>query len=200
VAATEEDVAEILSEASVALGGGILRREAVRSTFAGLRVLPGTRGATASARRETVFLPGPKGMLTIAGGKLTTYRRIALDALAALKPELGVRRLERRPFPLPGAAELHEAAQRIARGWPELDPRVRLHLAHLYGTLAEEVLGLAADDTDLFRPVHPDAPEIGAQIAYARAREWACTDEDVLRRRTTLGLRGVASAAARLSA
>jgi glycerol-3-phosphate dehydrogenase len=200
VEATPEDVDQIFAEASVALGDGVLRREAVRSTFAGLRVLPGTSGATVSARRETVFLPGPKGMLTIAGGKLTTYRRIALGALATLKSELGLHRLDRHPAPLPGAADPHDAAQRIAHAHPELDPRVRLHLAHLYGALAEEVLAAAAEDPGLMRPVHPEAPEIGAQIAYAWAREWACTDDDVMRRRTTLGLRGLTPAAARLSA
>jgi glycerol-3-phosphate dehydrogenase len=76
VAATEDDVEQILAEAAVALDSSVLRREAVRSTFAGLRVLPGTEGSTASAGRETVLLRGPKGMLTIAGGKLTTCRRI----------------------------------------------------------------------------------------------------------------------------
>ena len=54
-----------------------------RASFAGLRVLPGGEGETASARRETVYSTGPSGMVSVAGGKLTTYRRIALDALDA---------------------------------------------------------------------------------------------------------------------
>jgi glycerol-3-phosphate dehydrogenase len=200
VSATEEDVEQIFTEAAVALEPHHLRREAIRSTFAGLRVLPGAHGATASARRETVLLRGPKGMLTIAGGKLTTYRRIALEALAMLRPELGLHRLDRRPAPLPGAADLHDAAQRIAKAHPALEPSVRLHLAHLYGTLAEEVLAEAAEDPGLLARLHPEAPDIAAQVAYAWAREWACTDEDVLRRRTTLGLRGLSPAPAKLSA
>ena len=200
VAATEADVEQILSEASVALDSNVLRREAVRSTFAGLRVLPGAGGSTASARRETVLLRGREGMLTIAGGKLTTYRRIALDALDELRPDLGLSRLDRRPVPLPGAADLHDAAQRIARAHPELKPATRLHLAHFYGTLAEEVLALADEDPELLQPLHPDAPDIAAQATYARASEWACTDEDVLARRTTLALRGLTPETARLPA
>ena len=64
-----------------------------------LRVLPGGPGETANARRETVYTRGTHGMLSVAGGKLTTYRRIALDALE----QLGVQNLDRTPRPLPGA-------------------------------------------------------------------------------------------------
>jgi glycerol-3-phosphate dehydrogenase len=200
VAVSDEDVRQVLEEASVALEPSVLRPELVCSTFAGLRVLPGAEGVTASARRETVLLRGPKGMLTIAGGKLTTYRRIALDALDALRSELGLGRLDRRPVPLPGAADLHDAAQRISREHPGLDLPVRLHLAHFYGALAKEVLACADRDPALLERLHPEAPDIGAQAVYARAREWACTDEDVLARRTTLALRGLRPAADRLPA
>ena len=84
---TDEDVRTILDEASSAIDG----IGPVRASFLGLRVLPGGPGATANARRETVYTRGPTGMLSVAGGKLTTYRRIALDALA----QLGVRNLDR---------------------------------------------------------------------------------------------------------
>jgi glycerol-3-phosphate dehydrogenase len=198
VAATEAEVAQILQEASVALESDSLGREAVLSTFAGLRVLPGAHGTTASARRETVLLRGPRGMLTIAGGKLTTYRRIALNALEALKSDLALHGIDRRPAPLPGAADVHEVAQRIAHSHPGLEGPVRLHLAHLYGTLAEELLAPATVEPELLRRLHPDAPDIAAQLAYAWAREWACTEEDVLRRRTTLALRGLSSEPATL--
>jgi len=117
-----------------------------------------------------------------------------------LRPDLGLSRLDRRPVPLPGAADLHDAAQRIARAHPELKPATRLHLAHFYGTLADEVLALADEDPELLQPLHPDAPDIAAQATYARASEWACTDEDVLARRTTLALRGLTPETARLPA
>ena len=84
VAATEDDVDRVLAEAAVAVDGELLQQERVLSTYAGLRVLPGSDGSTVDARRETAFLRGRGGMLTVAGGKLTTYRHIALDALQAL--------------------------------------------------------------------------------------------------------------------
>jgi glycerol-3-phosphate dehydrogenase len=193
VEATEAEVAQILDEASVAVEPELLSADAIRSTYAGLRVLPGGDGATASARRETVLHRGTGGMLSVAGGKLTTYRRIALDALSMLRAELRLHRLDRRAFPLPGAVDPGEAARQLAHRWPELDPRVRAHLAHHYGSLAEEVLAPAEQEPDLLRPLHPDGPDLVAQAVYARDVEWARRPEDVLQRRTTLALRGLAT-------
>ena len=89
VAVTDEDVRQVLTEAQVAVDG----LGPARATYCGLRALPAGDGETANARRETVFTHGPQGMLSVAGGKLTTYRRIALDALEAV----GVKNLNRRP-------------------------------------------------------------------------------------------------------
>jgi len=177
VPVSDTDVRQVLDEAAVALED----IGPVRATFAGLRVLPGGEGGTASARRETVFSTGPTGMVSVAGGKLTTYRRIALDALG----HLGVRGVSRRPRPLPGATGL----DRI--DWPvELDSATRAHLLHLYGSLAIEVLQPAVDDPSLLEPLVPGRPDLRAQDLYARTHEWARSDEDVLRRRTTAWLAG----------
>ena len=192
VRATEEDVDAILSEAAVALDSDVVRRERVRATFAGLRVLPGLGAETAGARRETVLLRGPGGMLSVAGGKLSTYRRIALAVLEALRGDLGLHRIDHGPAPLPGAVELAEATERIARRFPALEPSARSHLAQLYGGLAEEVLAPADEEAGLLRPLHPDAPDVAAQAVYAAGSEWACLPDDFLRRRTTLALRGLA--------
>jgi glycerol-3-phosphate dehydrogenase len=171
VSVSDTDVAQVLAEASVAVDG----LGSPRATFCGLRVLPGGDGGTASAKRETVFTTGPTGMVSVAGGKLTTYRRIALDAL----DHLGVHGLSKRPRPLPGANGL----DRIA--WPDgLDTRTRNHLLHFYGSLALEVLAPAAADPSLLEPLVPGRPDLRAQELYARTHEWARTDEDVFRRRT----------------
>jgi glycerol-3-phosphate dehydrogenase len=169
---TDDDVRTILDEAASAIDGIGMPR----ASFLGLRVLPGGPGATANARRETVYTRGPTGMLSVAGGKLTTYRRIALDALA----QLGVRNLNRAPRPLPGAVGLAKV------DWPvELDAATRSHLLHLYGARAAEVVRPALDDPSLLEPLVPGRPDLRAQDAWARARELAIHDEDVLRRRTT---------------
>jgi glycerol-3-phosphate dehydrogenase len=174
---TDDDVRTILDEAASAIDG----IGPVRASFLGLRVLPGGPGATANARRETVYTRGPTGMLSVAGGKLTTYRRIALDALE----QLGVRNLNRAPRPLPGAAGLARVE------WPvELDARTRSHLLHLYGARAAEVVRPALEDLSLLEPLVPGRPDLRAQDAWARARELAIHDEDVLRRRTTAGRAG----------
>lgn len=174
-AVTEADVDQVLSEAGVAVEG----LGAPRAAFCGLRVLPRGAGRTASARRETVLSRGPAGMVSVAGGKLTTYRRIAIDTLGFL----GVRGLSQRPRPLPGAIGL----DRIE--WPaNVDERTRGHLLHLYGSLVPEVLRPAIEDPSLLEPSAPDRPDLKAQELYARIHEWAVTSEDVVRRRTTIWL------------
>ena len=192
VEASDAEVAQILDEASVAVAAELLRPESIRSTYAGLRVLPGGDGQTASARRETVFHRGSAGMLSVAGGKLTTYRRIALSALHGLRAELALHRLDRRPVPLPGAVEPADAARALARHRPGLDAAVLANLVHLYGSHAERVLALTDERPDLLNRLHPDGPDIAAQAVYARDAEWALRTDDVLRRRTTLTYRGLA--------
>ncbi|MGZ4441065.1 MAG: glycerol-3-phosphate dehydrogenase C-terminal domain-containing protein, partial [Gaiellaceae bacterium] len=120
-----------------------------------------------------------------AGGKLTTYRRIALDALEHLRADLGLHRLDRRPHPLPGAVGLEGVV--LPDGLPAA---TRDHLLHLYGSLAAEVLAPASDDPSLLEPLRPDGPDLAAQALYALTHEWALTPDDVLRRRTTAWLRG----------
>jgi glycerol-3-phosphate dehydrogenase len=174
---TDDDIRTVLAEAAVGVDG----LGEVRASFWGLRVLPGGPGSTANARRETVYTKGSAGMLSVAGGKLTTYRRIALDALE----QIGVRNLDRKPRPLPGASGLD------AVRWPvELDAATRTHLLHLYGSLAPDVLAPAVDDRSLLEPLVAGRPDLRAQARYAREHEWARTDEDVLRRRTTAWLAG----------
>ncbi len=186
VAVEPADVAQVVREAGVALDPALVALERVRATFAGLRVLPAGARETASARRETVISRGRGGMLSVAGGKLTTYRRIALETLARLRPDLGLHRIDRRPWPLPGVGDA--GAVRL----PDVDAALREHLLHLYGTHAARVLEPARDDPALLEPLHPDGPDIAAQALYAAAHEWALTPGDVLRRRTTVFYRGLA--------
>ena len=186
VAVTAADVEQILSEAAVALDPALVAPACVRAAYAGLRVLPAGTGESASARRETVFSRSPGGMLNVAGGKLTTYRRIALEALDRLRPELGIRKIDTRPWPLPGATGLEAVSLPY-----DVEPDIRRHLLHLYGGLTPEVLAPATEDPSLLERLHPDGPDIAAQVLYAARHEWARTAEDVLRRRTTCFYRGL---------
>jgi glycerol-3-phosphate dehydrogenase len=187
VAATRADVEQILEEASVALPADAVSRDRVRAAYAGLRVLPAGAGESVSTRRETMFTRSSAGMLNVAGGKLTTYRRIALQALDRLRTDIGLHRLDERPWPLPGAVGLEHASLPVA-----LEPDVRAHLLHLYGSLAGEVLAPAAEDPSLLERLNPHGPDIVAQVPYAATHEWARRADDVLRRRTTCFHRGFA--------
>lgn len=194
---TPAEEAQILAEAGRALPPEVVRPDAVRARFAGLRVLPLTDGATARASREVTLTRGPAGMVSVAGGKLTTYRVIAQAALDRVRADLGLRRVERRPFPLPGAGDPDRVAGGLRRDFPALEPGLALHLARTYGTLAADVLAHAADRPDALEPLAPGALDVGAQLLYARDHEWALDAGDVLRRRTTLALRGLDSPALR---
>jgi glycerol-3-phosphate dehydrogenase len=180
---TDEDEAQILDEAARALPPQLLARDAVRARFAGLRVLPMTTQSTAKARREVTLTRGALDMVSVAGGKLTTYRVIARAVLRELGYDV-----RGTAVPLPGAAD----PSRVAAELP-VEPTLARHLAHTYGSLAHEVLA-TSDDLD---QLAPGAPEVGAQVVYAREREWAVDAEDFLRRRTTLALRGLATPALR---
>src|ERR1700736_4720236 len=103
VKAEPEDVDEILSEASASLPSEVLARDRIRYTFAGLRVLARSEGSTAETPREEVIRVGPAGMVSVAGGKLTTHREIALKVLQHLEP---FRHAGLTSNPLPGAGPL----------------------------------------------------------------------------------------------
>ena len=186
VRADPDDIEQILAEASVAIDAGLVAPANVRAAYAGLRVLPLGDGESANARRETVFGRSPGGMLNVAGGKLTTYRRIALEALERLRADLGLRRIDRHPWPLPGATGIDAAVLP-----KDLDANVQEHLLHLYGSLAPEVLDGAADDPSLLERLDPHGPDIAAQVRYASMHEWAVSADDVIRRRTTCFFRGL---------
>ncbi len=167
-----EDVDTVLREAAE-----LLRGDRIRFTFAGLRVLALAEGDTARAPRDEVVRTGPAGMVSVAGGKLTTHRRIALDAVRRLEPFRAARLTDE---PLPGAGPLPARPAAV-------EPSTWQHLAHLYGDAAAEVAAAGPE------PVHPDGPDVWGQVVHAVEREWARTVDDVVRRRTTLAVRGLAT-------
>jgi glycerol-3-phosphate dehydrogenase len=193
VAASDADQAQILDEAGASLRAAAVDPALVRSRFAGLRVLPLSTRTTVRTPRETVVSVGPRGMVSIAGGKLTTWRVIGgRAARLALRP-LGTRPPAGRR-PLPGAAAPAEIDRALALAHPGVTAGLRDHLGRRYGLLALAVLDAARDDPALLDPVAPGAPDVWAQVVHARDHEWAATADDVLRTRTTLALRGADTA------
>ena len=181
------DIAQVLDEASLALPLDMLGRDAVRFSFAGLRVLPLGEGATANAHREHLVESGRHGMVSIAGGKLTTHRRIALDVLHRLhQPQLSALRLVDTQLP-------HAGHGRIELIDGSIDPDVVTHVTGIYGRDSLEVLGQRVFHPNALERIHPRGPDVWAQAYHAVDREWATTVEDVVRRRTTIAVRGLAT-------
>ena len=134
---------------------------------------------------------GKAPLLTIYGGKITTYRRLAEAALArighflrALPPWTAGSTLPGGDFPVDGFATLAEEAR---RRWPFLDEPHAHRLARAYGRRMERFLGNARTMDDLGPRLAADLT--GAEVRYLVAHEWAQTAEDVLWRRSKLGLK-----------
>ncbi|MEZ7002537.1 glycerol-3-phosphate dehydrogenase/oxidase [Streptomyces sp. AD55] len=164
------------------------RREDVVGAFAGLRPLLDTSGAegggtaprTADVSRRHAVLSSPQGVVTVVGGKLTTYRRMAEDAVDAA---VAARALAAGPsrtaaLPLVGAAAPRALAALRA-------PR---RLVGRYGTEAPAVHAPAVRDPRLAEPVLPGHPVTGAEVLWALRHEGALDEADLLDRRTRIGL------------
>jgi glycerol-3-phosphate dehydrogenase len=174
------------------VAGELLDRNRVSSAFAGLRALPFGDGDTGLLPREHVVSTGPGGMISVAGGKLTTHRLIAVDVLRRLPTELRPHRLRPSAEPLPGSGPVRRAG-----ALAELDDDVAEHLLGLYGSDVGRVLDYGAAAPGALERIDPAGPDVWAQVAFAVHHEWARTEEDVVRRRTTLALRGLDGAAVR---
>lgn len=174
-------------------------------TFAGLRPLladPNDR-ATAVTRDYVLSLdPSNPPLLSIYGGKLTTYRKLAEDVLDQLAPLLGNRasrwtsgqHLPGGDLPKGGLAAYSDMLASRYRAMPF--PLLQRY-ARSYGTRAERILIGATAPTDLGTEVLPGL--YAAEIDYLRTTEWAVSADDILFRRSKLGLHLPADAVARLS-
>jgi glycerol-3-phosphate dehydrogenase len=181
---TESDVTTVLDEASRYLPQELLPRERVRFQIAGLRALPLQEGDTAAAGRGHMIEVSHNGLVSVAGGKLTTHRLIACDALRRALPDMEELTPDCRRLPGTGWSLRVESRRTLA-------PDIADHLERLYGDEAGRVLDLAAILPDGLERIHPSGPDVWAQVDYAFESEWASTVDDVARRRTTLAVRGL---------
>jgi glycerol-3-phosphate dehydrogenase len=193
VSCTDADAAQILAEAAQAVAAEQLDPAAERYRFAGLRVLPLGDGDTQHAKRETVVSTGPRGMISVAGGKWTTFRRIGLDVLEKVHELVPGVQVDHSDVVLPGAAHPASVGRVLRASTPDLPDDVVAHLARHYGTYAHELAAVMAFDPELCRRIHPDGPDVWAQVVYAATDAWAFDADDVLLRRTTVGVRGLAT-------
>ncbi|HET9140635.1 glycerol-3-phosphate dehydrogenase/oxidase [Actinophytocola sp.] len=157
----------------------------VLGRYAGLRPLLPTGGSSADLSRHHAVLTAPNGVITVVGGKLTTYRKMAQDAVDATGLPAGPCRT--RDIPLVGAASRPSLST--------VDASARL--VARYGTEAATVAALAELDPELGAPVAGGVELTGAEVVWAVRHEGALDADDVLHRRTRIGLVATDLAAAR---
>ncbi len=200
-----EDVDYVLRAANGVVTRPLTRHD-VTGVWAGLRPLlapaDGHRVSARTAdlsRRHTVRVSAD-GLVTVTGGKLTTYRRMAEDTVDAVVRRLpgagsGARRCRTKKLPLRGAAGLAELLRPGAAAGSGVDDEVFATLVGRHGGETPAVLALASGRPDLLEPLVPGLPHLKVEALWAARHEMAVTVDDVLSRRTRARLRRAAAAA-----
>jgi glycerol-3-phosphate dehydrogenase len=203
VKASAEEIKYLCDSVSEYLAKPV-RPEDVVWTYAGVRPLYDDGASEAkAATRDYVFeldTPGGAPLLSIYGGKITTYRRLAEEALERLAPYLRsvtpredfkAREGWTAKASLPGGdmdvSAIAALSAELTRHYPFLSQATANRLAHAYGTRATRLLGKAKSMTDLGQSFGAGLTE--AEVRYLMANEWAVSAEDIVWRRSKLGLR-----------
>lgn len=201
-AATSADIDYLLEHVNSILAVP-LTRDDVEGVYAGLRpLLAGESDQTSKLSREHIVTHSVPGLVVVAGGKWTTYRIMAKDAIDAAVDALDgkIPKSTTEEISLVGA-EGYQAAwnkrAKIARAFNVHPARIE-HLLNRYGTLANEVLDLIRERPELGEPLPGADDYLGAEVVYAASHEGALHLDDVLARRTRISIeawdRGVSAA------
>jgi glycerol-3-phosphate dehydrogenase len=144
----------------------------------------------AQVSREHRIVTGPGGMLTVAGGKLTTFRLIGEQVVGAATKELvgrvAIPTSRSKTEPLPGGEGAAGLALRGTGSGLGLSDATIDYIRSRYGTETSAIYALCRDDKALAKPLCADHPAIGAQVPFAIQREFAQTPADILDRRIRL--------------
>jgi glycerol-3-phosphate dehydrogenase len=172
-----------------------LQAAEVLGTFAGLRPLMRSGpGKPSSLSREYRVVESPSGLISVAGGKYTTFRRMAEVITDAIARRLGRRgRCQTRAFRLDGALPPGDEAiagqiKDLKRIFPALDEASVTHLVFRYGRSAREVAAYMNQDSKSHQRILPSEPDLQGELAYQRDHEMAIRSRDFWLRRTRLGL------------
>jgi glycerol-3-phosphate dehydrogenase len=188
VRASRGDVQYLLDAANAYFPRASLTAQDVVSAWAGLRPLAasGFTGAPASASREHVIAAGRSGIVWITGGKLTTFRAMAAEAVDAAERRLG---RAPRPSPTPGVPLAGGALPDLRETIDEAtaitgDAEIATHLVLTHGSAWREVWRLAERDSSGTARLVDELPYVVGELAYAVDHEMALTLGDLLIRRT----------------
>jgi len=209
--ATRAEVLDVLAMAQDSFPAAQLGIADVLATWAGIRPLIAEPGkSTRDTSREDEVWNGPPGLLTIAGGKLTTYRRMAGRVIDQLRNDIGAPPLDldrTEEVMLPGAPSGDVSAFVADRARELRDAGVAEgtvdRLCWLYGRQLDSLLALADQDPRWLRPLGPGVPAVRGEVKLAVETEMASTLADFMDRRAALllfspnfGLAGAEEAAA----
>jgi glycerol-3-phosphate dehydrogenase len=190
---TRDDLDYVLAAGNAVFKNDLVEDD-VLGAWAGVRPLirqAGTGSMSDLSRRHTL-VEGQGGLLTITGGKLTTYRRMAKDVVDRIVEKDGKKtRCRTDEIPLSGTrpvAELVAETTMTATGLG-LSEEVAASLVRQCGETAAHVLSLVSAEPALGLQLSPDAPHIAAEVVHAARSEGASTLDDVFSRRMRLSLR-----------
>ena len=205
VVATDEEVAYLIEETNRLIPGAELTADQVLYTYAGVRPLPAP-GVGAKERDEGSITRSHvihdhagrdvpegeriEGLLSIVGGKITTYRRLAEETVDAAVKKLGRKadKCRTHQLPLPGGtAYPFEGFRERFRVTSGLPVETADRLLRIYGTRAAEALDFADGAPELREPFDADSGAIGAEVVFSLRTELAETLADVVQRRTLVG-------------
>lgn len=202
ITVTEQEIEYLLKELTFFFPTHSFTKEDILYTYSGVRPLPyepEAKKASQVTRRHIIYehthAHGHKRMLSIIGGKLTTYRNLAEETLDLVQRRLDQPVVESpsRNFLLLGAENVKnwpvyfEQKSRLLANRYRLPLAVAQHLIHFYGSRADAVAALTEDHHDLAQQLHPNYPDIAAQVIYGIQNEQARSLSDIMLRRTSLG-------------
>jgi len=196
-AAARADAREIdylLSETNRFFPRAGLNRSSILYGYTGVRPLPrrAKKDAGDITRRHIIkhHRSVARGLYSIIGGKLTTYRHLAEEATnrVARRLKMPVQKSVTATRPLPGAAMEMKTVEEQLRGCPRITPESREHLLAVYGCRALLIKELVESEPELGEVICSHSHAIGAEIVFAYEHELATTLADALLRRTMIGL------------
>jgi glycerol-3-phosphate dehydrogenase len=193
VRADEREIEYLLRETNRMIPSARLKRSDILYTYSGVRPLPFVaRGEESSVTRRHFIRPSRVGgLFSVVGGKLTTYRSLAEEAVNLIFKQLGKTSppCATAATPLPGAAVADfDAFAAEFKSRSPLPAKSSERLLKVYGARASEVLRLALEDAGLRETVSEETGSVGAEVVFAFRSEMAETLVDCLMRRTMTGL------------
>ncbi|MBA3354782.1 MAG: glycerol-3-phosphate dehydrogenase [Pyrinomonadaceae bacterium] len=188
----DEEIEYLLRETNRVISPARLLRDAVLYTYAGVRPLPYTENKNEQGITRRHFIResrGQEGLLSIVGGKLTTYRSLAEQTVNLIGQKLGknLPRCSTAGSALPGAYTDHSFPEEF-KSDSGLSLQTRERLLRVYGARAQEVVKLTAQDEWLAKNFDEETEAIAAELIFSFRQEMAETLADCLLRRTMVGL------------